>query len=122
MEKIRVWLKENPSKQQEIFNKNESYIFFKRMDEGPIGALNIKLTPLRSLAVDPRFIPLGLPLWLDAGSQKRLVMAQDVGGAIKGPVRGDLFWGFGKDAEDGAGSMQETGSYYLLLPKVRDKK
>ena len=80
------------------------------------------LTVGRSLAVDRAFIPLGLPVWLEAqerfskGKYRRLVIAQDTGGAIRGPVRGDLFWGFGKEAADGAGAMNARGHYYLLLP------
>jgi membrane-bound lytic murein transglycosylase A len=81
------------------------------------------LTPGRSLAVDRAFIALGVPVWLETrerfslGVIRRLVVAQDTGGAIKGPVRGDLFWGHGKEAADGAGAMNARGRYYLLLPK-----
>jgi membrane-bound lytic murein transglycosylase A len=121
MEKIRTWLKENPQRRQEILNKNLSSIFFKEIGgNGPVGAMGVGLTPLRSLAVDPRFIPLGVPLWLSSENHKRLVVAQDTGGAIKGMVRGDLFWGFGNEAEKGAGEMQEKGTYYLLLPKTTE--
>ena len=87
------------------------------------------LTPVRSLAVDRAYLPLGAPLWLDittpgAGPSdadrplRRLVVAQDIGGAIKGPVRGDLFWGFGPEAESVAGRMKHSGGYVLLLPKA----
>jgi membrane-bound lytic murein transglycosylase A len=81
------------------------------------------LTAGRSLAVDRAFIALSIPLWLEAEERfskakyRRLVIAQDTGGAIKGPVRGDLFWGFGKEAADGAGAMNARGRYYLLLPR-----
>jgi membrane-bound lytic murein transglycosylase A len=84
----------------------------------------VALTAGRSLAVDRAFLPLGVPLWLDAkerftaGEIRRLVIAQDTGGAIKGPVRGDLFWGHGKAASEGAGAMNATGRYWLLLPRV----
>jgi membrane-bound lytic murein transglycosylase A len=86
------------------------------------------LTPGRSLAVDPAYLALGLPLWLDttwpvdlAGNKKgdpmrRLMVAQDVGAAIKGPVRGDIFWGTGEPALVFAGSMKNQGSYYIFLP------
>jgi membrane-bound lytic murein transglycosylase A len=82
------------------------------------------LTPGRSLAVDDSFIPLGAPVFLDASDTnaqvqvRRLLVAQDTGGAITGPVRGDLFWGFGPEAEARAGVMRANGSYYLLLPKT----
>jgi membrane-bound lytic murein transglycosylase A len=84
----------------------------------------VALTPGRSLAVDPRFMPLGAPVWLDTtwpGEDRplqRLMVAQDTGGAIKGPVRGDFFWGFGEEALHWAGRMKQTGRYYLFLPKA----
>lgn len=118
MAKIRAWLAQNPERRQEIFNKNPSVVFFKELvEEGPVGAQGVALTPLRSLAVDPRFVPLGTPVWLASEKHARLVVAQDTGGAIKGPVRGDLFWGHGPQAETGAGEMQESGTYFLLLPR-----
>ncbi len=92
--------------------------------EGPIGTQGAVLTPGRSLAVDRRFVPLSIPVWLDttdplnpAAPLRRLVVAQDTGSAIEGPVRGDLFWGYGDAAAARAGRMKETGRYYLLLPK-----
>ena len=72
---------------------------------------------MRSLAVDPSFVPLGVPLWLQTAEHRRLVVAQDTGGAIKGAVRGDLFMGAGPQAEEAAGRMQSAGTYILLLPK-----
>lgn len=118
MEKIRTWLAANPARAQKIMNENPSYVFFREIKgEGPVGAQGVALTPLRSLAVDPAFVPLGSMLWLETEKHNRLVVAQDTGGAIKGAVRGDLFWGHGEEAARGAGEMQEQGSYYLLLPK-----
>jgi membrane-bound lytic murein transglycosylase A len=117
MKKIRGWLNNNPWHEKEILNENSSVVFFRKVKKGPIGAQNLVLTPMRSLAVDPKYIPLGFPLWLETENQHRLVIAQDTGGAIKGVIRGDLFWGSGKKAEEGAGKMQEKGTYYLLLPK-----
>ena len=81
------------------------------------------LTPRRSLAVDANFVTLGTPVWLDSADGdnvplQRLLIAQDTGGAIKGVVRGDFFWGYGAEAEAKAGSMQSQGHYYLLLPKT----
>ncbi len=84
------------------------------------------LTPGRSLAVDRAFVPFGVPVWLDAADParpqdrvRRLLIAQDTGGAIKGPVRGDVFWGFGPKAAERAGRMKHIGAYYLLLPRAK---
>jgi membrane-bound lytic murein transglycosylase A len=93
-----------------------------RPDEGPPGAFGAPLTPGRSIAVDHVHIPLGIPLWIsmrDPVTRQRLarvVLAQDVGGAIRGPVRGDLFWGWGEEAAEAAGRMRERGLWWLLLP------
>jgi membrane-bound lytic murein transglycosylase A len=104
--------------------RNERYIFFRLIEgEGPVGAQGVALTAGRSLAVDPKHLPLGAPLWLDTTwpasdrPLRRLVVAQDTGSAIKGVLRGDLFWGFGEAALEQAGRMKQTGTYYLLLPK-----
>ena len=137
LQSIRRWLKKNPDKVWELLDKNPSFVFFREIDgaakdQGPLGAQNVPLTPGRSLAVDRAFIPLGLPVYLDTvfpGQNKsqnnppnkplqRLLITQDTGGAIKGPVRGDVFFGFGKEAEELAGYMKEEGQYYLLLPKT----
>jgi membrane-bound lytic murein transglycosylase A len=125
MQAIRAWLKANPGQAAEIMALNPSFIFFRLIDgEGPIGAEGVPLTPGRSLAVDPTFVPLGLPIWLDTTDPlnpeqplRRLVVAQDTGAAIKGPVRGDLFWGFGETAAAKAGAMKQHGRYFLLLPR-----
>lgn len=124
MQKIRAWLREHPDRAQETMNRNPSAVFFRRLEEdGPVGAQGVVLTPGRSLAVDRSFLPLGLPVWLvpdedGVAPLPRLVVAQDTGGAIKGPVRGDFFWGHGAEAEARAGAMQSTGVYYVLLPKT----
>ena len=104
--------------------KNARYIFFRKVEgEGPIGAQGVALTPGRSLAVDPAFLPLGAPIYLDTtwpGGERplrRLMAAQDTGSAIKGPLRGDFFWGFGEAALKYAGRMKQEGVIYLLLPK-----
>ena len=105
--------------------ENPRYVFFRLIDgEGPIGAAGVPLTAGRSLAVDPHFVPLGVPLWLDTSDPdgrplRRLMVAQDSGAAIKGPVRGDVYWGAGEAAFDKAGRMKSRGSYYLLLPRQR---
>jgi membrane-bound lytic murein transglycosylase A len=121
---IRGWIEANPERAAELFAYNPRFIFFRLLDgPGPIGAEGVALTPLRSLAVDDRYIPLGAPLWLDTtepgtegGPLRRLMVAQDKGGAIKGVVRGDFFWGYGDEALAEAGRMKSRGRYYLLLP------
>ena len=130
MPTIRAWLKANPGKAQEILNSNPSYVFFMLREpgaSGPVGALNVPLLPERSIAVDPGFIPLGSPVWFDtslpgngeARPYRRLVFAQDTGGAIRGPVRADLFLGFGETAERVAGAMRQRGKMYVLQPVAR---
>jgi len=123
--RIRDWLAANPEQTAALLNSNPSYIFFTQRDaslDGPLGSLGVALTPGRSVAVDPAYIPLGLPVWLDAllpdGTLlQRLAFAQDTGGAIKGPVRADLFIGRGTDAGRLAGEMKQRGRLYVLLPK-----
>ena len=91
--------------------------------EGPKGALAVPLTPGRSIAVDPAYIPLGAPVFLSTTYPatdtplRRLMMAQDTGGAIKGIVRADFFWGFGKPAWESAGRMRQNGQMWLLWPR-----
>jgi membrane-bound lytic murein transglycosylase A len=124
LQTIRAWLAANPGQADALMQKNRSYVFFRELKgDGPIGAQGVGLTPGRSLAVDRRYIPLGAPIWLDTrnplGSHqpiRRLVIAQDTGGAIKGVVRGDLFWGAGPRAREGAGRMKEPGRVFILLP------
>jgi len=124
MQAIRRWIKDNPLQAKALMWKNPSYVFFRPMTtDVPVGAMNIELTPGRSLAIDPEFVPLGIPLWLDLKSStensdpiQRLVIAQDTGGAIKGRVRGDVYWGIGDDAGLMAGPMKDRGRYYFLLP------
>jgi membrane-bound lytic murein transglycosylase A len=125
MQAIRAWLRANPEKAAELMQRNRRFIFFRKIDgPGPIGAQGVALTPARSLAVDPDYIPLGAPLWLATswpGSDKplrRLMVAQDTGSAIKGKVRGDFFWGSGEAALAQAGGMKQKGRYWLLLPKA----
>lgn len=125
LQSIRRWLAANPIAGRQLMEKNKSYIFFRLIEgDGPIGAQGITLTAGRSLAVDRKYIPLGVPVWLNTSQPgkskkplRRLVLAQDTGSAIRGPVRGDLFFGFGNDAGIGAGQMRENGTYYLLLPR-----
>ncbi len=122
---LRQWIKDHPAEGQALMDRNPSYVFFKEMTgDGPLGSEGVALTPGRSLAVDPAFIPYGVPIWLDtsdpvnpSGRLQRLLVAQDTGGAIKGPVRGDIFFGFGPQAEHHAGEMKGRGTWWLLLPK-----
>lgn len=128
MQGIADWLAAHPGQAEELMNTNKSYVFFTEQKDdggGPTGGENIALTPLRSLAVDRSLLPYGLPLWVDIeeplnsdyGPIQRLMIAQDTGGAIIGPVRGDVFWGHGKQAEELAGPMKSKGRYWALLPK-----
>lgn len=126
---IRAWIAANPDRRQELFNVNPSYIFFREEklpdpSLGPKGALGVPLTPGRSVAIDPAFVPLGAPLFLattEAGSEapmRRLMMAQDTGGAIRGAVRADFFYGFGPEAMDRAGKMKQRGQVWVLMPRA----
>jgi len=128
LQSIRAWLAAHPDQVAEVLDQNPSYVFFReindlRPDQGPPGALGVPLTPGRSIAVDRAFIPLGAPVFVattDPVSNaplRRLTIAQDVGGAIRGPVRTDLFCGWGQAAEEQAGRMRQTGREFLLLPK-----
>ncbi|MFQ5955041.1 MAG: murein transglycosylase A [Kiloniellales bacterium] len=126
MQGIRGWLTANPERGRQIMARNGRFVFFRELHgDGPIGSQGVALTPGRSLAVDPAFLPLGAPLWLDTHwpgepgrPLRRLVVAQDSGAAIKGPVRGDLFWGFGDPALRQAGRMKSPGRLHLLLPRA----
>lgn len=121
---IRAWLAAHPDQVKAILDANPSYVFFREVPgDGPVGAEGAVLTPRRSLAIDTKFLPLGAPFWLDIAdadgvSLRRLMIAQDTGGAIRGPVRGDVFWGHGREAEQHAGTMRARGGYFLLLPKT----
>ena len=126
LQKIKSWLIENPKKKNIVMDLNPSYIFFRRIpNNGPIGAQGLALTPGRSLAVDRKFLPLGTLIWLDVdyadeGGKRlqRLMVAQDTGGAIKGPIRGDVFWGSGERALELAGPMKAEGNLFILIPKT----
>jgi membrane-bound lytic murein transglycosylase A len=125
MQGIRSWARANPGRLDELLNANPSYVFFREVPnskDGPVGALGVPLTAERSIAVDPRSVPLGTPVFMattrpnTAQPMNRLVMAQDTGGAIKGAVRADYFWGFGKEPGEQAGKMKQNGRLWLLLP------
>ena len=125
---IKDWITKHPAEKDALFNINPRYVFFREEavndpTQGPLGALAVPLTPERSIAVDRKFIPLGAPVFLSTTQPnsdqalERLVMAQDTGGAIKGGVRADFFWGFGKAAGEKAGKMKQAVQMWLLLPK-----
>lgn len=125
MQGIKAWGQNNPDKLNELLQQNPSYVFFRELPAdlpGPLGALGVPLTAGRSLAVDPRAIPQGAPVflattWPNSGKQlQRLMVAQDTGGAIKGGVRADFFWGFGPEAGDQAGKMKQSGKMWVLMP------
>ena len=147
MEGIKAWARANPARVDEMLNANPSYVFFREAPArdggrdaasagagittggpsittgGPVGALGVPLMPRRSVAVDPRYIPLGAPVFLSTtwpNSETplaRLMFAQDTGGAIRGPVRADFFWGFGAEAGSQAGRMRQQGKMWVLLPR-----
>ncbi|MEA3543824.1 MAG: murein transglycosylase A [Thermodesulfobacteriota bacterium] len=126
MPNIRQWVKQNPEAGKQLLAENPRYVFFRSLSadfQSPPGALGIPLTALRSLAVDPRTIPLGAPVFLSTNFPgtdfplKQLMVAQDTGGAIKGRVRADFFWGMGNEAGNIAGKMKQTGRLWVLLPK-----
>ncbi len=120
LQSIRDWMAENPDQAQDLMTTNKSYVFFTEVKgEGPLGGEGIALTPERSLAIDRSIIPYSMPLWLDLENPKlsKLMVTQDTGGAIRGPVRGDYFWGYGTRAEEMAGGMKSQGRYWFLMPK-----
>jgi len=125
MEGIKNWVKANPGRLDELLNSNPSYVFFRELTGaagGPLGSLGVPLTAGRSVAVDARTVPLGAPVYLATTQPspdtplRRLMVAQDTGGAIRGPVRADFFWGFGPDAGRQAGKMRQQGRLWVLLP------
>ncbi len=127
MQGIKDWAKNNIDQLAELLNSNPSYVFFKEMPSGlagPLGALGVPIMAERSVAIDPRYVPLGAPLFLSttqpnsAVPLKRMMLAQDTGGAIKGQVRADFYWGTGAEAGKKAGAMKQAGKIWVLLPKA----
>ena len=139
MQGIKTWGAANPAKLEALLAQNPSYVFFRELPQagggqgsttadpmtmdGPVGALGVALTPERSIAVDPRYIPLGAPVFLattwpaSAQPLARLMLAQDSGGAIRGAVRADYFWGFGDAAGAQAGRMRQSARMWVFLPR-----
>lgn len=124
LQSIRRWLVENPSRVDELLDYNPSQVFFQKKDHAASGALGIELTPMRSVAVDRKFIPLGSLLYINATENNSsnnisgYVFAHDTGGAIKGSVRADYFLGFGKEAGERAGTLKAPLQMWILLPKT----
>ena len=126
MEGIKNWARKNITKLREFLNMNASYVFFRKLPNdlpGPIGALGVSIEAERSVAIDPKFIPLGAPIFLSTTQPnaseplERLMVAQDTGGAIRGGVRADFYWGSGDEAGRKAGSMKQQGKIWTLLPR-----
>lgn len=134
MQAIRAWVQAHPAQMRELLDQNPSYVFFREVPppapgsldaaiDGPQGSLGVPLLAERTIAVDARFIPLGTPVYLATtrplsdAPLERLTLAQDTGGAIRGPVRADFFWGFGAQAGREAGRMRQQGRMWILWPK-----
>jgi membrane-bound lytic murein transglycosylase A len=130
MDSILAWMRANKQRGQELMWENKSFAFFRLLstseaEDGPQGAMQLPLIAGRSLAVDPRYYELGSPIWVAAPTLKhmqakslaRLLVAQDTGSAIRGPVRGDIFWGSGEAAGKIAGQTKHICDFYVLLPK-----
>lgn len=126
MQGIKAWAAAHPRRVQELLNANPSLVFFRELPvvgNGPPGALGVPLTPERSIAVDPRHVTLGAPVWLattrpnSEQALTRLMLAQDTGGAIRGPVRADFYWGTGSEAGSQAGRMKQRGRMWVFMPR-----
>jgi membrane-bound lytic murein transglycosylase A len=121
MQSIRDWIRANPEQGRALMRENLSYIFFKELTgPGPLGALNVPVTARATVAADPNYVPLGAPVYIHDADRREvdgLWVAQDVGGAIKGPNRFDTFWGSGADAAGIAGGMSANGQALILVPK-----
>lgn len=126
---IKNWIAGHPTREDEVLNANPSYVFFKEEklidpNQGPKGALGVSLIEKRSVAIDAQFLPLGAPVFINTTEPnsdvpiQRLMMAQDTGGAIRGAVRADFFWGFGTQAGEMAGRMKQRGMLWVLWPKT----
>lgn len=121
---IRNWVRDNPAEGARLLHHNPSFIFFREVndvppDRGPLGAMNRSVAPLRTLAVDPAYVPLGAPVWIETNGEipmRRLMIAQDTGSAIKGAQRGDIFFGTGAEAGAAAGRVRDPGRMIVLLP------
>lgn len=123
-QEIRAWVRANGRAGSAMLNRNPSYVFFRKLadlpaEKGPIGAMGRSITTLRSVAIDPAYTPLGAPVWVEKNGRdpiRSLMVAQDTGGAIKGPQRADIFYGTGDAAGDAAGTVKDDGRMIVLLP------
>lgn len=121
---IRNWVRENPANGPQMLWHNPSYVFFREItqvpaEKGPLGAMNRSVTAMRTVAVDPEFVPLGAPVWLEkdgAHPLRRLMIAQDTGSAVTGAQRADIFYGTGDEAGEIAGRVRDGGRLVMLLP------
>ena len=126
-EVIKNWVRRNPVAGRDLLYHNPSYVFFRQVDQvppekGPLGAMNRSITANRTIAVDPAFVPLGSPVWIEKdgeGPINRLMIAQDTGSAIKGAQRADIFFGTGDTAGRLAGQLKDPGRMVVLLPIQR---
>lgn len=119
---MKKWFEDNPGKVDEVLNRNPSYVFFGKRSKGATGSLGTELIAKRNIAVDRRYIKLGLPVFLNTKHPvtkeniDQIMVAADTGGAIKGKIRADFFWGFGEEALESAGRMKENGKLYIFIP------
>ncbi|MFK7836963.1 MAG: murein transglycosylase A [Sulfitobacter sp.] len=126
-EVIKNWVRRNPALGRDLLFHNPSYVFFREVsqvpaDRGPLGAMNRSVTAMRSIAVDPSFVKLGAPVWVEKDGAKplrRLMIAQDTGSAIKGAQRADVFFGTGDEAGQEAGKLRDPGRMVVLMPIQR---
>ena len=126
-EVIKNWVRRNPTDGQQLLFHNPSYVFFREVNrvpanKGPLGAMNRSITTMRSIAVDPSFVSLGSPVWIEKDGQdplRRLMIAQDTGSAIKGAQRADIFFGTGDEAGRKAGRLKDPGRMVVLMPIQR---
>ena len=131
LQALKRWLSANRERAKDVMWKNQSYVFFRELSgeeaDAPMGAIGVPLQPGRSLAVDTAFHALGTPIYVDApdithatksGAFRRLMIAQDVGSAIKGPERGDIYFGSGDEAGRLAGITKQRGHFFVLLPEM----
>ena len=122
--RIKAWVRKNPNDGRRILQHNPSFVFFRELKgldptAGPPGAMGVSVSTNRTIAVDPKFTPLGAPVWIDKKGKKpiqRLMIAQDVGSAIKGAQRADVYYGSGAEAGRAAGRIKDAGRMYTLLP------
>ncbi|MFZ9131441.1 MAG: MltA domain-containing protein, partial [Methylophilaceae bacterium] len=126
MQSIKAWANKNKQKLKAFLDKNPSFVFFRELESGlagPIGAQGIPIIAERSIAIDRKYIPMGAPVLMattfpnSTNTLNRLVIAQDTGGAIRGPIRADYYWGSGPEAGAKAGAMKQQGNIWVLLPK-----